>query len=130
MPDVNGKRSFLGIKNQIYFDAECLDPVNTHEALIQVSHFFFYKHAFEKANTILLEALVEQPSWIVIDEIGKLELKGKGLYYSVNKIIDSYSQSSKSKLLIVIRESLTQDAISHFHIKEYTIINDLKSLPE
>ncbi len=75
MPDINGKRKFFDIKNQIYFDAECTDPSDAHQALIQVGRFFFYKPAFEKANAILLKALVQKPSWIVIDEIGKLEIE-------------------------------------------------------
>ncbi len=130
MPDINGKRKFLDIKNQIYFDAECTDPSDAHQALIQVGRFFFYKPAFEKANAILLKALVQKPSWIVIDEIGKLEIENMGLYFSVKKIITSYySNAWPFKLLIVMRKDIKAAAISHFHIKDHMLIHDLQNLP-
>jgi len=129
MPDIDGKRKFFDIKSQIYFDVECIDPPNACEELIQIGRFNFYKHSFEKANAFLFKALAQNPSWIVIDEIGKLEIENKGLYPSVKEILNSYYRKPSSfKLLIVIRQELKELALSYLHIEDYTLIHDLKRL--
>ena len=108
---------------------ECTDTENTKEPLTTVGRFHFYTSAFEKANSILMKALTENPDWLVIDESGKLELEGKGFYTSIIKSLEFYKQDkTPGNLLITVRENLCAETISFFKIINYRIINKLNEL--
>jgi nucleoside-triphosphatase THEP1 len=125
MPDINGSRKIMNIKTGDVFDAECMEPENTDEELLQVGRFSFYASAFNKANELLLENISHSLSWLVIDEVGKLELGKKGLFPSVESAVNQYQFTSGKKAIFVIRDTLVESAISFFNITEYTLIHDL-----
>lgn len=127
MPDMNGKRKIVDISSGTVFDLECDDPGNSREALLHVGRFFFYENTFQKANAILLETAKLDPEWLVIDELGKLELSGKGFYMPAKKIIDDQvNKKNTGNVLLVIREKLCEELVSFFNIKEYRLILKLK----
>lgn len=129
MPDINGCRKILNIKTKEIFDIECIDPTKTNEPLTPIGKFNFYTAAFEKANTIILDALSQNPHWLVIDEVGKLELKGEGFYRSVAKVTKVYGNKEKpGNLLITVRDSLCEDIISFFNIQNFKIIDSLDAI--
>jgi len=126
MPDSNGKRKILDIRSQNIFDIECDDPVNSKEALVKVGRFSFYENAFKKANAILMRATELDPGWLIIDEVGKLELDRKGFFESVKEITEMYlTKKNNGRLLLVVRNSLCAEVISFFKLKDYQIINEL-----
>lgn len=129
MPDINGCRKIVDINENKIFDAECVDYIDTKELLISVGRFNFYITAFEKANLILLHALSLNPDWLVIDEIGKLELKDEGFYKSIIEAVKMYSKKNKpGNLLITVRDSLFEEVISFFNIKNFKVINSLDTI--
>lgn len=129
MPDMNGSRKILDIHTKAVFDIECADTAATTEPLTVVGRFHFYSAVFEKANSILLNALIQKPGWLVIDEAGKLELGEKGLYNGIVKAIDHYNNEKTSgNLLITVRNSLCEEVISFFKIKNYRIIHTVEEL--
>ncbi len=129
MPDIDGSRKIYNIETKEVFDIECIDPANNTEALTSVGRFNFYTSAFEKANSKLLNALPQNPSWLVIDEVGKLELDGKGFYISLMNIVNSYNNDIGSgNLLITVRESLCAEVIAFFKIKDCRVIQQLEEL--
>ena len=129
MPDMDGSRKFLNVDTEEVFDAECLDIATTKLAITSIGKFNFYADAFEKGNFVLLHALSQNISWLVIDEVGKLELAGKGFYISVAEAIKMYSNKDKpGNLLITVRDSLLQEVISFFGIKNYKILSGLEDI--
>jgi nucleoside-triphosphatase THEP1 len=129
MPDINGSRKVYDIANREIFDIECSDAATTKAPLVSIGRFHFYTKAFEKANSILLHALSQQPGWLVIDEAGKLELAEKGFYPSIKEAVAMYhDEGSIGNLLITVRESLCSEVISFFNIKNYTIITRLEDI--
>jgi nucleoside-triphosphatase len=129
MPDINGSRKIFDLHTNNIFDIECTDAVNTKELLTSVGRFHFYTVGFEKANAIVLAALNQRPGWLVIDEAGKLELDEKGFYESIVKAVDVYKNGKVSgDLLITVRESLCNEIISFFKIKNFRIIHQLEDL--
>jgi len=129
MPDIDGCRRFFDITAKHIFDAECIDPVKTKEPLTSIGRFYFYTAAFEKANSILSGALSQNPGWLVIDEAGKLELKGEGLHSSVAAAVKWYSNKNKpGNLLISVRDSLYEEVISFFNIKNFKLIDRLDAI--
>jgi nucleoside-triphosphatase len=129
MPDINGSRKILDLQTKNIFDIECTDAANTKERLTSVGRFYFYTAAFEKANAIVVAALYQTPGWLVIDEAGKLELGGKGFYESIVKAVDIYNNDMVvENLLIAVRESLCNEVISFFKIKNFRVIHQLEDL--
>ena len=129
MPDINGYRKILNINTKEIFDAACIDIINTKEPLTSTGRFHFYTAAFEKANSMLQHALSQNPNWLVIDEAGKLELKGEGFYKSVVEAAKMYGNKDKpGNLLIVVRDSLCAEVVSFFNIKNYKIITRLEDI--
>lgn len=129
MPDINGSRKILDLQTKNIFDIECSDASKTKEQLTAVGRFHFYTAAFEKANTIILAALNQMPAWLVIDEAGKLELQGKGFYQAIVHAVDLYSDDQVTgNLLITVRESLCNEVISFFKIKDAQVIHRLQDL--
>jgi len=129
MPDINGSRKIMNIKTKEIFDIECIAPGSSKEPLTMVGRFSFYTAAFEKANSILHTALTENPDWLVIDEAGKLELEGKGFYNSIAKAVAIYNnETCTGNLLITVRDSLCNEVISFFNIRNYIVIDKPEDL--
>ena len=129
MPDTSDSRKILDIHTKEIFDIECTDTSATNEPLISVGRFHFYSKGFEKANSILLDTLTRNPRWLVIDEAGKLELEKKGLYDGIIKAVDHYNKKDAAgNLLITVRDSLYEEVISFFKIKDHMLIHKLEEI--
>jgi len=129
MPDINGSRKVYGIAGGEIFDIECTDTATTKEPLIVIGRFHFFTEAFEKANSILIHAMDQNPGWLIIDEAGKLELDRKGFYQSIKEAVAMYNdEATTGNLLIVVRESLCNEVISFFNLKNCTIITRLEDI--
>ena len=128
MPDVDGNRKLFDISTKEWFDIECEDPATTTRSLIAVGKFNFFTDAFEKANTILLQA-ASKSDLLIIDEVGKLELEGKGFYESIREILenDEYKNSFKS-VLLVVRDELYEPVLSFFEITQHRLITNINDI--
>ncbi len=127
MPDINGCRKILDLSTYTVFDIECTDAAVTKESLTTIGRFQFYTKAFEKANSIILNALKQSPNWLIIDEAGKLELDEKGFYSAVVKAIEFYNKPhSTGHLLLTVRDSLVEEFISFFGLEGCRIISRLE----
>jgi nucleoside-triphosphatase THEP1 len=106
-PVVNGKRLFYSINDSSYYDMEAAP---NEKNVLSVGKFQFSATAFTKTEE-LISAWSNQShwNWIIIDEIGPLELvQQKGLYNSFRKLIQA---TGKYNLLIVVRPSLIQQVL-------------------
>ena len=128
-PDnAEGKRYFLEVKSKNEFEFETeLDT----EAIIEIGNFKFLKSAFEKANTYLLAVASENESqYLIIDELGKLELKKEGLHLSAERLIPNYETNENKHLILVVRDYLLDAVLEHYGITECSILTteDLENL--
>ncbi|HOP62315.1 MAG TPA: nucleoside-triphosphatase [Spirochaetota bacterium] len=79
--------------------------------------FSFYEEGFVFADSIIDDILRNNISPVFIDEIGPLELEGKGFCNSLKKIINT-----ERTIYFTVRAHCLDRVISHFSIKEYTLI--------
>lgn len=124
----NGKRYFLNIKSKKEFE---LEVESESEKMISIGPFKFLKSAFEEANKYLLEANERRDfKYLVVDELGKLELKNEGLNHAAEILIPKYVMNENLHLILVIRESLLDVVVESYNISKYTILykEGLKSL--
>jgi nucleoside-triphosphatase THEP1 len=113
-PVVNGKRIFMDAHTQDQFEMESND---VEQEVVSIGRFKFSREAFEKASQIIGRAI--NKSWLVIDEIGPLELNKEGFYEILRKALENHTQ----QLLIVVRESLLPRVTEFFQVKSYDVIS-------
>lgn len=120
-PILNGKRCFYNILTAESFAMEATEnEINT----LAIGRFVFSQAAFDTANAILLQAIESQ--YIVVDEIGPLELQQKGLYKSIEFLL----KENKNNLLLVVRKKLVESVIEFFKLQQVSIltVDDLQKL--
>ena len=127
MPDINGKRHIQFIETNEKFIVECDDPDNTNERLVNIGRFHFYAAAFEKANSHIIQASAKPFDWLVIDEVGRLEIEEKGFYPALAILLHT---GGYKNLLLVVRDSLYEQVISFFKITDHVLIHQLNELGE
>lgn len=126
MPDVDGSRKMYAIQEAYLFEASCQPSLVTDENVISIGPYSFYKEAFARANKIIIAALNSLVEWLVIDEVGKLELKRTGFYPAVKKAIEAVNTNSfKGNLLLVVRDSLLTAVINELGIEKYEVSSEL-----
>ena len=129
MPDINGYRKILDLHTKEVFDIECADPENSSEPLTTIGRFHFYSKAFDKANSIILDALGKNPAWLLIDEAGKLELEQKGFYNAIQKAVAVYKdKEAPGNLIITVRDSLYGEVIRFFNLGDCRVIHNLEEI--
>lgn len=126
--DINGKRYFLKLKSKMTFKLEAEAEA---EAIVAIGNFKFLQSAFNEANDFLiLEASKTERQYLIIDEIGKLELKNEGLHVSTQALISQFKSKDNSHLILVVRDYLLDAVLEYYGITECSILNteDLEHL--
>ena len=126
--DANGKRYFLKLKNNTIFKLEAEAET---EAIVTIGNFKFLRSAFNEANDyLILEASKTERQYLIIDEIGKLELKNEGLHVSTQALISQFKSKDNTHLILVVRDYLLDAVLEHYGITECSILTteDLENL--
>jgi molybdenum cofactor guanylyltransferase len=120
-PDVDGKRKLFNITQQTYSDLQ-LDEKSEG---IQIGRFMFDRQVFEQAQQIIRASVATNPSWLIIDEIGRLEMdRNEGLEPAVSETIRHFrSTLCGTKLLLVIRDYLLNDAVAQYGLQDAVVLD-------
>lgn len=122
-PIIDGKRYLINIISSERRKLE-IDSFSSQENVIKVGKYIFDKSVFEWACKIILDAINTNPDWLIIDEVGPLELQSEGLAKVVNKVLSCQNILVGTNLVLVVRDSLMTDFLNHYNLKE----NDFKFL--
>lgn len=109
-----GKRRFLHFPGGAWREMEA-EPGESD--VVATPRYRFSAAAFRWAEARLQEDLRWQPEWIVIDEIGKLELRGDGFAAFLKGML---AAQDVPRLLLVIRSELLPEVREQFGIKTFT----------
>lgn len=120
-PDVNGIRKLLDLSSNRYHTLQ----LNEEDEGIKIGRFVFDPKGFETAQKLLLESLDINYDWIIIDEIGRLELDRKeGLEPVLQDVINFFRMhQTQTKLLLVVRDYLLEDVKQQYQIEEATLLS-------
>lgn len=119
-PIVNGYRLLLDLHTGQKYPFEAVRPIDNPVNLVAVGNYFFYKGAFEKAREILKECRKNPQRWVVLDEIGLLELEGKGLEPEAGKLIQHFKKTDGPEtLIIIVRENLLEPCRKHYGLEKF-----------
>jgi len=120
-PVIEGKRYLLDINSN---EKRMLEVAGNEDKkdIIAVGKYKFYKSVFEWGCEIIANSIEENPEWIVIDEVGPLELQGEGLAKAVNKVFSHQNILVRTNLVLLVRDYLQTDLLNHYNLTEKDII--------
>jgi nucleoside-triphosphatase THEP1 len=110
-PVEDGRRFFMNAFTKEKFEMEAAAD---EAATLPIGRFIFSKKNFEKAIEIIEEAATKDNAWLVIDEIGPLELKGLGFSDVLKKVLAANSLSLS--ILLVVRNTLVEEVVEYFRL--------------
>jgi len=125
-PDVNGKRMMFYTSEKRVLPFQITQQGNS----VSIGKFAFDQAVFNKACDILVHPLTLDNNWIIVDEIGPLELKEGGYYHSLLILLEHAKQNIYLTIVLVVREHLVADVISKFNLSEARIIAKEDLLPD
>ena len=86
----------------------------------QVGRYTFSASAFAWANEVLLKASQNpENKWLIIDEIGPLELQDKGLTPALDQIMANLREDQN--LVLVIREKIAESVLLLYQLNKYPV---------
>ncbi len=121
-PVVNGERKFLDVHTHQVFDMEAMEG---ETETLAIGRYKFSKNNFEKAIRVIGHS-INKEGWLIIDEIGPLELKGEGFYEVAKKVIAT--KNGKQKIILVAREGLVDKVKELFDINNSIVIHKISDL--
>jgi nucleoside-triphosphatase len=124
--DENECKYLYNIATEEKFPLEISEKI---ENTISVGNFHFLEDTFKIANFLLVKTFDEYDfEFLVLDELGKLELKNEGIHLAAKYIIDNYQSNDLKNILLVVRTHLVKDIIAHYGIRSFQIVAS-ESLP-
>ncbi len=121
MPVINGRRYlyFIAKGETHLLETEIENP----ESFEQIGKYKFQIAIFQKAQNYLLGLIDHLPSWIVIDEIGFLELNKLGFEPAVSTLISKLNSVKDVNILLVVRDYL-KDEVMDFYKLDRNLVKD------
>jgi len=119
----NKKRYFLKVKSKEAFKLEVDLDAEASEGFVEIGNFKFLKSAFDQANDFLISITSEtEYKFLVIDELGKLELKNEGLHHAAKMLIPDFVTNTTRHLILVVRDYLLDDIVKQYAIRAYLVL--------
>ena len=114
-PVIDDKRFIYHIASRTLKSLE-VNASAKDEHTIRIGNYRFSKDTFEWTGKILLDSISKDLEWLVIDEIGLLELDGNGLEPAISNIFDKRKNIS-AKIVCVVREEILRKFIDHYKLQ-------------
>jgi nucleoside-triphosphatase len=115
-PVINDKRYFLNIRNS---EMRFMEAESDETEIFEIGRFKFSIAAFQWAIEVLLNSYEDMPDYLIIDEIGPLELQGKGFAETLSFLLRL--PDVNTNLILVIREAAVDAVIEKFGIERKNI---------
>jgi nucleoside-triphosphatase THEP1 len=118
-PVVNGKRVFMdaGTREPFAMEASEMDV-----DVLSVGRFVFSKASFERAKRVIAGG-IGRPGFLVIDEVGPLEMRGEGFYTVVKEALQR--QDAGQVIIFVVREGLVDRVKEFFMLTDVLVVRDI-----
>lgn len=118
-PVINNKRMLYHISSK---ELRVLEVQEQSHLTISIGDYNFLLDTFNWANQKLIDGFSKNPEWLIVDEIGKLELDKKGLFDSAEFILKNVNNTN-TKIILVIRDYLVKSVLEFFNLHENEIEN-------
>ena len=132
-PDIDGLRHLYTLRDRQlhpYQLSEAEAEQTPDEQMVSISKFNFSAEAMRMARQTLLEDSQHHFNWVVVDEVGKLEVAGGGLEPAVTALVQSYqSGAAQGRLLLVVREQMVKKVAAYLGVETYGHIRLGEAMP-
>jgi nucleoside-triphosphatase THEP1 len=120
-PDVDGLRRLFTLRDR---QLRPFQAVEEEGDLVVVGKFRFYAPTFELGRQTLLADSQAGLDWLVIDEIGKLELAGQGFEPAAGQVIRHFQEEEgQCRLLLVVRDYLVEEVVRRYGLEECVVLD-------
>jgi len=89
---------------------------------VRIGDYIFSEAVFKWGRDTLLNCFLLNPSFLIIDEIGPLELAGSGLEPALSKLLILLKES-ETKALLVVRPALIERVIDIYKLEDVRLIH-------
>ena len=90
---------------------------------LAIGRFSFSRAAFAQAETTLLAAAANPATrWLLVDEVGPLELRGAGLAPALRQVLET-APAAGFDVVLVVREGLRAAVAEAFDISEFLVFD-------
>ena len=121
--DYMGERFGFSIENIMTGEKQYLcSREKTHDDDLKTGRFYFSKTGFEFGNNAILNEL-ENLDILVIDEVGYLEIKGKGWFEAIEKAMNK----SGLDMIFVVRKRILEDVLNLWQNKHFIVVDITKN---
>lgn len=120
-PDQEGQRYFFDLGTKKWMEFEVKESPN-QTTTINIGKYYFKSEVFYKAKQMLAHPFNQSVSFFIIDEIGKLELKGQGLEPELYTMIHNRNLDIKT-MILVVRDYLLDDVIRRYNLYDADVIH-------
>ncbi|MCX6156516.1 MAG: hypothetical protein NTY74_00875 [Ignavibacteriae bacterium] len=124
-PVIDGRRHIVSIKSNETRLLEYHGDDKSTE-LTKIGNYNFLTSVFEWGREELYKVYLQKPKWLIVDEIGPLELRGEGLEPEVCRILND-DGNDETNVVLVVRKPLLEKVIEHYglHTKGFKYFNDV-----
>jgi nucleoside-triphosphatase THEP1 len=125
-PYVDQQKIMVLLSSKIVLPYELNNSDKADYPIVEVGRFILNKKCFQLVYKEVSDH-APQSEWVVLDEVGKLELADAGH----SRILWQLLQSGEfRKLLLVVRQSLLESVYAHFRLDRYApiIITDARDI--
>lgn len=122
-PVADGRRRVLCLRSGQSRPLEASAEVPNQDQ-VQVGRFVFSASTLRWANGCIVDALDVRAhdEWVVIDEVGPLELDGRGIARAVQKAVTRAQPPNGPRLLLVVRDGLVDAVCDGFGIVDPLVL--------
>jgi nucleoside-triphosphatase THEP1 len=117
-PDVEGQRVFMDAHSRQQFRMEA---AGDETDILQVGRYVFSKQSFAAAAQVIRDGM-PRPGWLVIDEVGPLELRGQGFHDVLQEALRQ--QPEEQTIVLVVREGLVEKVREVFDLEDAVAKNN------
>ena len=125
-PVIDNKRFIYNIASRTLkmLEVPSTTPI---EKVIKIGNYNFSKDVFEWSQKLLAGCTTKNLDWLIIDEIGPLELEGTGLEPAISKILAGKNKFN-GKILCVVRDSMLNKFLEHYNLENNHTIFELADI--
>ncbi len=115
-PKIEGKRFSKNL------ETDEIRPMETSENGLKIGKYEFDKKVFEWAEEEIYRQFNSEKNWLIIDEIGPLEVrKEQGFHQLLLKIFEENNED-RTNLLFVVRDFLVDEFLTKYQLNEAKIL--------
>jgi nucleoside-triphosphatase THEP1 len=122
---IDGKKHLYSISKK---QDKCLESFS--ENALEVGRYKFDPDVFLWAQKELIESIKKNPDFLIIDEIGPLEINGSGMEPAVSQVLKLAEEMPDLTLIIVVRESMAGKIQGFYNLKQVRLIDDLQDIAQ